>query len=313
MNTVSVKNPAFIVGSPRSGTTFLGDVLDLHDDLAFWYEPYFVFDRYFQTADNDCRTAHDASPQVRAHIYSELAKFSRHNAGRLVVDKSPRNSLKIPFLNALFPGAKYIHLVRDGRDAILSIHREWQKRRTIIQDRKLFGALSTLIRHVNRQPLLRHKAQVLRFEFGQLLQGMRGLSFITHTTRRWHGRIGWGPQFQGWQDVIDDVPLLQFNALQWKHCVEAIHAAQLELPANTLLEVRYEEFIQHPLVTLERIFTFLEVDVPPDMEKRLPPIMGSNFNKWEKGYSVEDKHLIGSTIAPLLIELGYAEDTSWYA
>ena len=41
------------------------------------------------------------------------------------MDKSPRNSLKIPFVRKIFPEAKFIHIVRDGRDTSLSINKEW--------------------------------------------------------------------------------------------------------------------------------------------------------------------------------------------
>jgi hypothetical protein len=38
----------FIVGSPRSGTTIFGELLDKHPQLSQWYEPYFVWDRFFR-------------------------------------------------------------------------------------------------------------------------------------------------------------------------------------------------------------------------------------------------------------------------
>lgn len=309
-----MENPVFVVGSPRSGTTLLGDVLDLHDQLALWYEPYFVFDRYFQQAPNDQRTVSDVSPPVRDHILRELNRFSRRHPGCLIIDKSPRNSLKLPFLRELFPGAKFIHIVRDGRDTTLSIRTEWQKRRAIInQNKNLFRAFVTLKRHVDRQPLLRHKLQVLNFEFGQPFRALKGRPQVVHTTRRWHGRIGWGPQFEGWQDVIDQVPLLHFNALQWKNCVEAILAEKPNFSPASFLEIRYESFIQRPLETLEQIFSFLGVAMPDEFVTRMPSIMASNFDKWKSAFAPDEKRLIGPLINPLLVQLGYAEDDHWYA
>jgi hypothetical protein len=38
-----------------------------------------------------------------------------------VVEKCPRNALRIPFLRAVFPQARLIHIIRDGRDAACSL------------------------------------------------------------------------------------------------------------------------------------------------------------------------------------------------
>lgn len=55
-----------IVGPPRSGTSLLGRILGLHPQVATWIEPYFVWDRDFRDARDDCRTKEEASERVRA-------------------------------------------------------------------------------------------------------------------------------------------------------------------------------------------------------------------------------------------------------
>src|SRR5204863_6522493 len=42
-------------------------------------------------------------------------------AGSVLVEKNPRGSLRVPFLRALFPGARFVHIVRDGRDVACSL------------------------------------------------------------------------------------------------------------------------------------------------------------------------------------------------
>jgi hypothetical protein len=39
----------------------------------------------------------------------------------MVVEKSPRNALRIPFLRAVFPEARFVVIVRDGRDVACSL------------------------------------------------------------------------------------------------------------------------------------------------------------------------------------------------
>ncbi|MBW2742316.1 MAG: sulfotransferase, partial [Deltaproteobacteria bacterium] len=125
-----VKNSCFvfIVGSPRSGTTLMGEILDKHSEISQWYEPYFVWDKYFRNAPHDERTKDNATHKVCQKIYKDFLRYKKKRKCAIVVDKSPRNSLKIPFIQKVFPHAHFIHILRDGREVTLSIHKEWVRR-----------------------------------------------------------------------------------------------------------------------------------------------------------------------------------------
>ena len=157
--TSSAKNGSFlfIVGSPRSGTTIFGELLDKHPLLSQWYEPYFVWDRYFRLASHDERAAEDATARVKEQIFKDFDRYRKNKKCLVLIDKSPRNSLKIPFILEIFPRARFIHLLRDGRDVTLSIHKEWQRRRSIVRDPRqggrfnYFKALEVLNKFLARQ------------------------------------------------------------------------------------------------------------------------------------------------------------------
>jgi hypothetical protein len=296
--------PVFLIGSPRSGTTLLGEILGLHPDIAYWYEPTFVHDRFFRDAPHDRRTAADASPQVCAYIQREFAYFSRRFDGRQIVEKSPRHSLKIPFLHAIFPGARYLHLVRHGGDATLSIHREWQSRQAA--GHRLFSrqALDKLRTHIAYQPLLRHRIAALRFQLGA-----NPLALRAHTYRsRWDGRLGWGPRFEGWQEVIDQVSLIEFNALQWARCVDTALDDKPLIAPDRWLDVRYEDLIARPADVLHHIATFIGLALPPGYLDHLPPIRSGNWGKWRIALSPADQDRVARIIAPTLARVGYSYD-----
>ncbi len=304
---------AFIIGSPRSGTTLVGDILDLHPQIGRWYEPYFVLDRYFRNAPNDCRTAADATDDVKAYISHAFDYYRIKYGCSIVVDKSPRNSLKIPFLRQIFPEAKFIHILRDGRDSILSIHRQWVKRQNIgsVGNRNYWQIIRTVKNFlIDPQPLLVHKIAALQFEMGGAADILKGQGFLHKL--RWDGRVGWGPQFAGWQQVIDEVSTLEFNALQWAKCVKTVKVDSQKIDKSKFLEIRYESFLKHPQDVLERVFTFLESPFPGNFMSQLPVLKGTNYNKWKDVFSDKEKALIGPIVNPLLVQLGYANDDSWY-
>lgn len=102
----------FIVSSGRSGTAMLQKVLSAAGDIEMHHE-YMVHlvqplavRRYMGWADAADVTAILQSTHAAALHYSEKARWG---------DSSNKLSWLIPELAALFPDAKFVHLVRDGR------------------------------------------------------------------------------------------------------------------------------------------------------------------------------------------------------
>lgn len=151
------RNPyVFIVGCPRSGTTLLRRMVDAHPlvaitrrethwitacfrnrigisatglvsrDLVGWLLSY----ERFQFMDI-------SRPQLEALLvdqplhYSEFVSsvfdlYAAHQGKILAGDKTPGYARDLPMLHQLWPSARFIHLIRDGRDVCLSIL-DWAK------------------------------------------------------------------------------------------------------------------------------------------------------------------------------------------
>lgn len=299
----------FIVGSPRSGTTVLGTIFDSHKDISQWYEPYFVWDRYFRDAVDDQRDQKDASPAVKAYLRNAFANYKTNRGSRLVVDKSPRNSLKIPFILEVFPSARFVHILRDGRDTTLSIHREWKKRQAIAgtgQNKDGFNykkAITVVDEWLKRQP--------------DMLDRIRAFWFETHwnvfnpkkhlNRRRWNGDVGWGPRFKNWIDIYNQSSMLEFNAYQWLYCVKQIRQAWPDIPEHNRIEIRYEALITQPEKTIETLLNFIHLDYEPSFLSAIPKLKSNNFNKWEKEFTSQELSMITPILDPMLRTLGYTD------
>ena len=136
--------PVIVLGVRRSGTTLLRVMLDRNPALAVPDESYFVPQlarRHRGTVDvgafvDDLRrlptlVEWGLSPEaVRAHLRDGMtpgeaigAVFATYAAERGKPrwgDKTPLYMQHLPLLERLFPGARFVHLIRDGRDAALS-------------------------------------------------------------------------------------------------------------------------------------------------------------------------------------------------
>jgi hypothetical protein len=109
--------PIFIIGAPRSGTTFLGSCLGRMPEVSYHFEP-----RLTKAA---ARCVYDGSWSERRCAavfrlsYSALLLAGLHG-GRRFAEKNPENSFVVPFLAKAMPDAQFIHIIRDGRDAAVS-------------------------------------------------------------------------------------------------------------------------------------------------------------------------------------------------
>jgi tetratricopeptide (TPR) repeat protein len=119
----------FLVGFPRSGTTLLENVLASHPDVSTLEERDTLGDLTQQFLINEAGLKRLAGlpaeeiRQYRSAYWDRVRKFGAATNGRIVVDKYPLTSMKLPLVAKLFPRAKILFAVRDPRDVVLSCFR----------------------------------------------------------------------------------------------------------------------------------------------------------------------------------------------
>ena len=151
--------PFFIVGAGRSGTTLLRLILSAHSRLHILPETWFILDLVKELPLNEAlslaqvKRATDImaadyrwpdmemDPDVLRDRAAELAKprladildlvyrehLSRAGKSRFG-DKTPTYIQIVPQLATIYPGARFIHLIRDGRDVAISrIRLGWER------------------------------------------------------------------------------------------------------------------------------------------------------------------------------------------
>ncbi len=121
--------PVFIIGAPRSGTSMLYAILRASSKLAHWPgEAHEVWEADHHPAmrgwDSNALGASDADERTASRIQREFFLVTGPN--KRLIDKTPRNALRIPFIDALFPDARYVFLQRDGRDNVNSLINAWR-------------------------------------------------------------------------------------------------------------------------------------------------------------------------------------------
>ena len=120
----------FLVGFPRSGTTLAGQVLASHPSVVTLDErtpldaqnaAYLFPDDSFQKL---LKMNAKQIDELRGAYWTAIDAMKIDVAGKVLIDKLPLNTLKLPLIARLFPQAKIIFAVRDPRDVAWSCFRQ---------------------------------------------------------------------------------------------------------------------------------------------------------------------------------------------
>lgn len=299
-------NIAFVIGCQRSGTTLLSDLLGMHPDLATWNEPYFIWDWHLPAKDTDARTAEEATPQVKKFCDSAFTTFQKKYKCKMVIEKSPENCFRIPFVHALYPDAKFIHILRDGRDVAQSIVREWNTRAAQVKSKSVAKALKLAHQKWYEQPDIPTRLKQFYFEFRSMPLWPPSNLF---NKARWKGYPGWGPRFDSWQRDIEKLSQVEFNALQWVKATEQALQDSVLIPSANYLEIRYEDLTAQPNETLQKILSFLGIDTAPAAQLT-HGVRPDNSRKWEKFFTKDELLQVEAIQGTLLQQLGYKQEKS---
>ena len=133
---VQISNPhyeaaglVFLVGFPRSGTTLLGQILAAHPDVVTLEErlPIVEADRDFLRTAGGLQRLRRASEEelerYRRSYWKYVRGFGVHVRDKVIVDKLPMHTFRLPLIARLFPAAKSLFALRDPRDVVWSAYR----------------------------------------------------------------------------------------------------------------------------------------------------------------------------------------------
>ena len=146
------ENPfLFVIGAPRSGTTLLQRILDAHplltipNDADFIWRPQGVGGgrdpevtpqlvawvqenrddplhlQRLELTEQEVERAAASSTRWSEFVSAMYDEVARKRGKRYAGQKDPTYAEQVPTLHGLFPNARFLHIIRDGRDVALSM------------------------------------------------------------------------------------------------------------------------------------------------------------------------------------------------
>lgn len=279
--------PIVIIGAARSGTKFLRDLLaESRAANAVPYDVNYVW-RYGAAAmPDDALRADDLTQDRAGFIRRTLASLAGVGGSELVmIEKTVGNTLRVPYVAKVLPDARFVHLVRDGRDVTESAMRLWQAPPD-------WSALWTKLR---RLPL--SNIGYAAWFAGNFAKGVM--------SGRGGGKV-WGPRYPGIETDAASLPLARVAARQWRHSVEASANDLAALPPDQVVEIRYEDLVAHP-ASLDRLIDWLELpDGAAVRARHARMVQTGHGGKWRTALNEKDLNDVFDEIGTTLGAFGYA-------
>jgi hypothetical protein len=282
--------PCFIVGAGRSGTKFLRDLLSASSDVAIIpYDVGYVWrygNEYFPSDEFSPDMANEKTIHYIRRVLPKLVSKESNKNAKILLEKSVPNTLRVAYLNAIYPDAKFIHLIRDGRAVVESSHRMWTSP----------PESGYLLKKLQYFPWSNYRYAM--WYFSNMLKGR---------IRSERGQYIWGPRYRGIEDDLKSLSLEQVCARQWRRCVELSQDQMSGISPERVFEVRYEDFMLGQN-TLELICHFIGIsNIEPVLEAYKNKASPTHIDKWRSRAGTINFGVVMEEIGPLLEGLGYTD------
>lgn len=237
--------PIIIIGAARSGTNMLRDILTQLPGFGTWPcdEINYIWRHGNIKESTDEFSPQQATEAVKRFNHRAFDKLAQSNNLTHVVEKTCANSLRVSFVDTIFPQAKYINIVRDGRDVAVSAQKRW----TASLD------LPYVMRKARFVPLVDIPYYAFRYLWSRIYR------LISHESRL----AFWGPRFRGMNEALKNHSLIEVCALQWQRSVEKSDQAFAQIDPARLYSLRYEDFVLQPAEGLQKLGDFLNITISP--------------------------------------------------
>jgi hypothetical protein len=262
-------------------------VLASHPDVVcFPTEINYIWRYGNRKIDTDELEPSHARPEVVDYIRRQFKELSKKFDSEIIVEKTCANSLRVNFVHSIFPDARIVHLIRDGRAVAESALRCWKGRPS-------GRYLLKKARWIPLRDIPYYAFRYMRYQLGRF-------------NRDDTNQSSWGPRFARLDELVKEKALIEVCGIQWKVCVQSAELAMGQLPSDQAITIRYEDIVGSPLSTVGRLFEKIDLTFTLECEDYvMRTVTAAHLNKWQRELSGQDLRMLMPHIEKELLQHGY--------
>lgn len=297
----------FVLGHARSGTTLLMRLLRLHPEVHCNYQAHFFTrkpmlkslvdspeaEEWLARKSNRWNQGRDLSPLVLRAAADFIMERDAAREGKAIVgDKSPSSTIHAQVVrdaHALYPDARLIYIVRDGRDVLIS-----ERFRNFVEESKFLTS-------EDRRIIADLRADAAPFSDGR--RSIFTETFIRNVAKRWGDDLN---------EIDSESKMLYGN-----YYISLRYEDLLVQPFNEMSRLwkflgvkKISKALEDQLLT--------EMSSNPDEEwqaKRNEDIASflpkGQAGNWQRLFTEKDKTLFKEMAGEMLVKWGYEKDNHW--
>ncbi len=297
----------FIFGHARSGTTLLMRLARLHPEVHCNYQAHFFtrrpllkslvdsseIEEWLTRKSNRWNQGRDLSPLVLRAAADFILERDAARAGKMIVgDKSPSSTIHgqaVRDLHAVYPDAKLVYIVRDGRDVLIS-----ERFRNFVEESRFLSAED------------KHIIEDLRRDQAPFTNGTRSIfteAFIRRVAKGWVANL---------KETEDEG-----RRLYGRNCLGLRYEDLLAAPFDEMS--RFWKFLG-----VKKVSKSLEKEIKAEMSSNPDEEWQSKRNEdiasflpkghagnWQRLFTARDKALFKEIAGGMLIQWKYEKDLNW--
>jgi hypothetical protein len=292
----------FIVGAGRSGTNLLSQMLGQTGAFSDLSENRYIWNYGQKSRATDRRLPEDLTTKVENYIRRHFSIMAEKHGG-ILIDKTPGNALRLGFVMEVFPEARVINIVRDGRSNVLSRSALWDEE-GLLGDGKRPGMLTRYARRISRMRRLGN------------LPTNRIPAFLADNLPSLASRVLFrratlsGERIAGLREVERLHGTRVARAVQWREVATFAALEGRVLGPKRYHEIVFENLLRSPLPTTKALLTFLDREAETErctewLMERLDP---GRLDNWKERDPIEISE-IEPYLIPALRFFGYDDST----
>ncbi|MHC4349716.1 MAG: sulfotransferase family protein [Planctomycetota bacterium] len=246
--SIGLKPPIVLFGNVRSGTTMLQRLFGTHPEVTTWLEPRTVWAYADPRRRHDRFDESDATEQVRRYLRKRFLRYQRRHGNRRIMEKTPSNVMRIPYVAATFPESKFVYIVREPLANLSS---------TELRGTRGLGLKRTWIRFLETP-----KTQLHHYVGRYLVDHFR----VKALRRR---PSYYGVRYPGFEEDRARLTRFELIAKQWVACARQARADLARLEPDRVIHLRYEDFVQQPVDHFGRVLEHVDLRMTREVEQTL--------------------------------------------